>query len=209
MFKRPRPPSTCILSCGNRCRSCWTCASGVSERAYSLRCALEDRRQRVFDRKKRARERRERRARRADKTNAANFLRTFGSMAGMNDCPPNPGSTVITSTMYRRSTNGRIASTGVDGLMARAGFIPLATMRSINALVALSDPVADQGWRQRQLCRNRRSQRCVCKKVFWLQPSSPAKNSTSLFLHAKLLKNRVFPPAHLLLQCGMLAHLRR
>ncbi len=44
------------------------------------------------------------------------FLKvTFAIMSDMNFCPPNPGSTVITSTMSTSSRYGKTTSTGVPG----------------------------------------------------------------------------------------------
>ena len=45
-------------------------------------------------------------------------------MSAMNFCPPNPGSTVIISTISTSSTNGNTDSTGVLGL------IPIPTLNS-------------------------------------------------------------------------------
>ena len=48
---------------------------------------------------------------------------TFGIISAMNFCPPNPGSTVIISTISTRSTNGSTDSTGVFGFTPTPTFI--------------------------------------------------------------------------------------
>lgn len=49
---------------------------------------------------------------------------TFGIISAMNFCPPNPGSTVMISTISTRSTNGSTDSTGVFGFTPTPTFIP-------------------------------------------------------------------------------------
>ena len=58
----------------------------------------------------------------------------FPIEAGMNDCPPKPGSTLITST---RSTSGRISrstSTEVAGLIDTPAFAPALRIISMHPL---------------------------------------------------------------------------
>eukprot|EP00967_Tisochrysis_lutea_P141552 scaffold260208_cov28-Tisochrysis_lutea.AAC.2 len=49
---------------------------------------------------------------------------TLAIMSGMNDWPPKPGSTVITSAMSISERYGEMASTGVPGFTAMPTFIP-------------------------------------------------------------------------------------
>ena len=51
-------------------------------------------------------------------------IRTFGIISAMNFCPPNPGSTVMISTISTRLTNGSTDSTGVFGFTPTPTFIP-------------------------------------------------------------------------------------
>mmetsp|Transcript_5647 Transcript_5647/g.7520 ORF Transcript_5647/g.7520 Transcript_5647/m.7520 type:complete len:323 (+) Transcript_5647:266-1234(+) len=63
-----------------------------------------------------------------------NFRRifaTFGIVHHMNDWPPKPGSTVITSTWLSLSQKGKTSSAGVSGLSAIPGFIPFSKIISI------------------------------------------------------------------------------
>ncbi len=48
---------------------------------------------------------------------------TFDIISSINFCPPNPGSTVITSTMSTLSRKGTTVSTGVPGFMAIPAYI--------------------------------------------------------------------------------------
>lgn len=57
---------------------------------------------------------------------------TLAIMAGMNDWPPKPGSTVMTSTRSTAPASGNTASTGVPGLSATPTRMPRARMRSIS-----------------------------------------------------------------------------
>ena len=59
-------------------------------------------------------------------------------MGAINDCPPKPGSTVMTKTMSRSSKNGSTASTGVLGFRATAGFAPPARIARIVSCTLLS-----------------------------------------------------------------------
>ena len=53
----------------------------------------------------------------------------------MNDCPPNPGSTVMTRTMSTSSAYGSSADSGVPGLTARPAARPASRMaRSVGAI---------------------------------------------------------------------------
>lgn len=63
----------------------------------------------------------------------------FPTHSDMKDCPPNPGWTVITSTMSTRGSQGMSSSTGVSGLMEMPAFRPLAFILSIAARMS---PVA-------------------------------------------------------------------
>ena len=59
--------------------------------------------------------------------------RSFGTTSWMNDCPPHPGWTVMTSSRSTWSSHGSTASAGVWGLSAIPGRLPA---RSISAMTA-------------------------------------------------------------------------
>mmetsp|Transcript_28887 Transcript_28887/g.81345 ORF Transcript_28887/g.81345 Transcript_28887/m.81345 type:complete len:291 (+) Transcript_28887:213-1085(+) len=70
---------------------------------------------------------------------AGNFSRssfTFGIVSGMKDCPPKPGSTVITSTMSMSSMYGSTASTGVAGFRASPTYMPAAFTSSMTSITS-------------------------------------------------------------------------
>ena len=65
----------------------------------------------------------------------------FSSDPGMNDCPPNPGSTLITSTRSTSGNTSRSASTGVAGLTDTPA---LAPARRISATHPAGSSVASR-----------------------------------------------------------------
>lgn len=56
-------------------------------------------------------------------------LATLGTQSSMNDCPPNPGCTVITSTMSAIGRKGSSDSNGVSGLIEIPTPMPWSAMR--------------------------------------------------------------------------------
>ena len=57
----------------------------------------------------------------------------FGIVSGMNDCPPKPGSTVMTRIWSKSSSRSNSPSTGVAGLTATPARAPIDRRRRASA----------------------------------------------------------------------------
>ena len=74
----------------------------------------------------------------AERVDAGANVLDLASWSAMKDCPPKPGSTVITSTRSRSPSRSQIASAGVAGLIESPAFLPQDLIRSIVARISAS-----------------------------------------------------------------------